>query len=137
MLATAAGWGQTQGTGSNWVQTNDGNNILRKVQVLIQTQMTCLSTRLGPALTNNMMCAGPLEGGKDTCQGDAGGDKDYFIRHQFTYGPLGPLLVGRVVAGITSWGFGCAEPNSPGVYTKVSKYIGWILANTNDSSCVA
>ena len=32
------------------------------------------------------------------------------------------------VVGITSWGFGCANPNYPGVYTNVAKYIHWIAA---------
>jgi trypsin len=58
-----------------------------------------------------MLCAGINEGGYDSCQGDSGG----------------PLLDSdQQVVGIVSWGFGCAQPDSPGVYSRVSGEIGWI-----------
>ncbi|RWS25124.1 uncharacterized protein B4U80_09205 [Leptotrombidium deliense] len=55
------------------------------------------------------------QGGKDSCEGDSGG----------------PLMVQRndsswVLVGIVSNGIRCAEPNLPGVYMRVSKYINWI-----------
>lgn len=64
-----------------------------------------------------MICAGEIRGGRDTCQGDSGGP-----------------LVGRkngayVLLGVTSFGFGCGEKYIPGVYTKVSSYTNWLVAN--------
>ena len=44
---------------------------------------------------------------------------------------IGPLLIeqdGRyVVAGVTSWGYGCGDYGYPGVYARVTSQLGWIL----------
>lgn len=52
----------------------------------------------------------------------------------------GPLMVfdernqAWNVAGIISYGNGCAIADSPGVYTRVSMYVDWIETYTNSSS---
>ncbi|XP_077589836.1 polyserase-2-like [Stigmatopora nigra] len=73
-------------------------------------------------ITDNMICAGLREGGKDSCQGDSGG-------------PMMSKDGSRwVQSGVISFGIGCARPEFPGVYARVSRYRGWIsdqLGNTN------
>ncbi|XP_034946313.1 protein masquerade [Chelonus insularis] len=64
-------------------------------------------------LPASSFCAGG-ELGNDACQGDGGG-------------PLVCLDDGFYeLAGLVSWGFGCGRVDVPGVYVKVSAFIGWI-----------
>ncbi|XP_026170760.1 transmembrane protease serine 9-like [Mastacembelus armatus] len=83
-----------------------------EVPVVGNRQCNCL---LGVGrVTDNMICAGALAGGKDSCQGDSGGP---MVSKQ------GSIWI---QSGIVSFGFGCARPNLPGVYSRVSRYESWI-----------
>ena len=59
-----------------------------------------------------MICGG--QSGIDTCQGDSGGPLVANINEKFT------------LVGVTSFGLGCAQANSPGVYVRVSSFIDFI-----------
>ncbi|NXQ63743.1 GRAA protein, partial [Anthoscopus minutus] len=66
-----------------------------------------------PVITENMICAGAKNGGKDSCNGDSGG----------------PLRCNNVMRGITSFGKPkkCGKADGPGVYTRLTKrYLEWI-----------
>ena len=40
-----------------------------------------------------------------------------------------------VMIGVLSRGTGCAHKNTPGIYTRVKKYLRWIFAKTWDGKC--
>ncbi|CAH1405896.1 unnamed protein product [Nezara viridula] len=72
--------------------------------------------------TDQMFCAGMPDGSKDACQGDSGGPLLFYDN----------VLKIRTQIGITSFGKGCGNPDSPGVYTRVSNYISWINNVTSE-----
>ncbi|XP_026081965.1 LOW QUALITY PROTEIN: transmembrane protease serine 5-like [Carassius auratus] len=104
-----SGWGYTQPDDVHIPE------VLKEAPVpLISTKKCNSSCMYNGEITPRMLCAGYTEGKVDACQGDSGG----------------PLVcqdenVWRLV-GVVSWGTGCAEPNHPGVYTKVAEFLGWI-----------
>lgn len=108
-LTWVTGWGNTASGVSL-----PSPEILQEVQVPIVGNRKCNCLYGVSSITDNMVCAGLLQGGKDSCQGDSGG----------------PLVSKQgsvwIQSGIVSFGTGCAQPNFPGVYTRVSKYQSWI-----------
>uniref|UniRef100_A0A8C3LST5 Suppressor of tumorigenicity 14 protein homolog n=1 Tax=Chrysolophus pictus TaxID=9089 RepID=A0A8C3LST5_CHRPC len=105
------GWGAT-------VEGGSGSIILQKAEIRIINQTIC-NQLLTDQLTQRMMCVGVLTGGVDACQGDSGG----------------PLVSvedsGRMfLAGVVSWGDGCAQRNKPGVYSRLTALRTWIKEQT-------
>ncbi|XP_018601581.1 transmembrane protease serine 6 [Scleropages formosus] len=106
------GWGALKETGFT-------SNILQKVDVRLISEDVC-NKSYGYRITPRMLCAGFRDGGKDACQGDSGG----------------PLVCqepsGRwFLAGVVSWGIGCARPYYYGVYTRITKMTSWIKELTS------
>ncbi|KYM93915.1 Serine protease nudel [Cyphomyrmex costatus] len=102
-MCTAIGWGSMKEDGPD-------SDHLREVEVPILSTCKHSSDR-----NNATICAGYPAGGRDACQGDSGGPLMCSFESQW------------YAVGLISHGEGCARPNEPGVYMKVSYYVDWIL----------
>ncbi|XP_051164448.1 trypsin beta-like [Leptopilina boulardi] len=98
-FAKISGWG--------WMNSTFPN-LLRKGRVNIINKNYCSRTHYQGRLPAGQICASLT--GQDACKADAGG----------------PLVIGVHLAGIISWGKGCALGNYPGVYTEIFYYRSWI-----------
>uniref|UniRef100_UPI00398EF5C0 trypsin-like isoform X2 n=1 Tax=Pristiophorus japonicus TaxID=55135 RepID=UPI00398EF5C0 len=101
-MCLISGWGNTMSSGK-------GQEGLQCLDAPVLSDADCHGAYPG-MITDNMMCVGFMDGGKDSCQGDSGG----------------PVVCNGMLQGIVSWGYGCAERYHPGVYTRVCKYVSWI-----------
>jgi len=115
-VATVSGWGTLQSQGNQ-------PTVLMEVDVTVTTNEFCKSV-YGSGISDINICA--MDAGKDSCQGDSGG----------------PLVIqenGRfALIGVVSYGYGCAYPNVPGVYARVTERMDWIksiAAGTQESNC--
>lgn len=97
-LCHVAGWGAT-------VENGTANAYLLRMSVEVLSHATCNQRQSYNGLVREgMICAGTMRGGRDSCQGDSGGG----------------MICGDSVAGVVSFGYGCARPNFPGIYADVS-----------------
>ena len=106
--ARIIGWGTTSEGGSS-------PTILQKADVPIVALST--ANRYYGDLDSSNLAAGYSGGGVDTCQGDSGG----------------PLLVadgsgGWKVAGVVSFGDGCARAGAYGIYSNIATLRSWITS---------
>ncbi|XP_065091470.1 proclotting enzyme-like [Ochlerotatus camptorhynchus] len=108
--AVVVGWG-TQFFGG------PHSKVLMEVALPIWSNRDCQDVYIN-RIYESSICAGDYGGGKDSCQGDSGG-------------PLMLQLPNNrwVAVGIVSWGIRCGEANHPGIYTRVSSYVRWIIEN--------
>ncbi|XP_077293962.1 serine protease snk-like isoform X2 [Arctopsyche grandis] len=123
--AVASGFGKTDYesvTGSKTMMSVTVDIIPKKECAASLKSLTKKNGVLRNGISDGILCAGDLKGGKDTCQGDSGGPLQIYhddVDCKKTF----PL---HVVLGVTSFGRFCGFKNSPGVYTRVSEYIEWI-----------
>jgi len=105
------GWGTTKFGNSDLPQ------FLQEAVLTTKSNSECNTAYRGD-ITDDMLCANGVDGNGETtdaCQGDSGG----------------PLVCdagsGRfVLHGATSWGYGCADPQYPGVWARISHELDWI-----------
>ncbi|MGQ9836987.1 MAG: trypsin-like serine protease [Cyanobacteriota bacterium] len=112
--ATIIGWGATQQRAPDQ-EPSGFSRDLQQASVPIVSNAECNAPRsYNGTILDSMLCAGFPQGGVDSCQADSGG----------------PLVVpnenGFVLAGITSFGLGCALPNFFGIYTRVSSFLDFV-----------
>jgi secreted trypsin-like serine protease len=88
--------------------------LLGATMPVIDTAVCNQPTSYNGSIKTGMFCAGFRDGGLDSCQGDSGG----------------PATVGfgasRSLAGVVSWGEGCARELKYGVYAGVPTFAPWI-----------
>lgn len=107
VMATIIGWGAL-------AEGGPGSRELMYVDVPIISNAKANESYEG-AVTENMIAAGFLEGGKDACQGDSGGP---FV--------VKDANLNLVLAGATSWGIGCARKRYPGLYANLAVLGDWV-----------
>ncbi len=111
VMSEITGWGALFSGGPS-------PDILQVAEVPIVSNELAQTGYPNETITDDMLAAGYWEeGGIDACQGDSGGPLVV---------PDGTSPVGSVVAGITSWGYGCAGATHMGMYVRVSYFEDWI-----------
>jgi len=101
-VAFASGWGGTE--------EGKGSINLRAAQLNVFSRERCGQIYSAKRYTEKNLCAGGLDTPKDSCGGDSGG----------------PLVSDGKLIGVVSWGYGCGNPEYPGVYSNVAYFRDWL-----------
>ncbi|XP_045491591.1 trypsin, alkaline C-like [Colias croceus] len=108
-MVTIMGWGAIEYEGPR-------SNQLLKADLLTINHETCRRNYniIAVQVSQNMMCAGHIDGGADFCEGDVGN----------------PLVHQNVLVGIASFRTPiCGRRNYPGIYTSINRHTSWIQNN--------
>ncbi|GJQ66172.1 hypothetical protein Trydic_g4232 [Trypoxylus dichotomus] len=109
-----AGWGKTENKSSS--------DVILKLRIKVTENEECENTYRSVRVKINdvQLCAGGIRG-QDSCRGDSGGPLmqalDIDGMHNFYV--LGVVSFGPSPCGMEGW---------PGVYTRVTKYVPWIIS---------
>ncbi|XP_026471750.1 chymotrypsin-like elastase family member 2A [Ctenocephalides felis] len=111
----ATGWGRSRHSG-------ELTDTLHQARVPLHDNSLCRRV-YGKAvpIRPGHLCAGHLDGSSGTCVGDSGGPLQ-------CRSPEGRWFL----AGITSFGSGCARLGYPDVYTRTSHYTSWLRAKITE-----
>ncbi|KAM8939364.1 transmembrane protease serine 11B-like protein [Pelodytes ibericus] len=100
-------------------ENGDLSSVLEQAEVKMISYSQCSSGQMyGSLIGPSMICAGYVTGMIDSCQGDSGGPLSAEVNSTW------------YLAGIVSFGYGCGEPNKPGVYSRITYLRQWITEKT-------
>ncbi|KAJ6655504.1 hypothetical protein lerEdw1_005082 [Lerista edwardsae] len=93
-------------------------SFVTQIEIPLTDHTTCKEAyaRLQRVITEDMICAGEKQGGKDACSGDSGGPM-VTLNNQTSQWQL---------VGTVSWGDGCGLNDRYGVYSNVLLSLPWI-----------
>ncbi|KAB0799611.1 hypothetical protein PPYR_07491 [Photinus pyralis] len=90
--------------------------VITTVEIFSRRYCSNLLSATWKLLTESMICGGLYTGEKPDCLYDTGS----------------PLVDGKVLIGIISWGKGCEKVDIPTVYTKIPPFVKWITTTIGD-----
>lgn len=117
---------------------NESNEKLRAASIPIINKNYC-RRQYGHMLTPRMVCAGYKEGLRDSCHLLRSMKLRNYFQIQNVFGNIGdsggPLTCrinngNPLLFGVVSFGAGCAKPNYPGVYARITTVRAWIRAHS-------
>jgi secreted trypsin-like serine protease len=100
---TITGWGKTSAISGLPA-------ILQRADMTVMTNAACTLQWSAQQINDGHICV--TSASSSACNGDSGG----------------PLVCGGLLAGATSWGVSNCSPSYPSVYTRLSYFYAWIMA---------